>query len=222
MVSMSEFPMRCAITGIALNGPSDGIWDDGEWISWYYINQQLAEQEGYGEEEGFQPYDRPLRGESRIGQCEGDVIDDGGLQEHTPIDELDPVLFKEMVALLVQDEILEEISNQWGEIGEKYLERHYGIKLSRPYSQGHDGHIERDLVEIKTISPAKKKPFVRVKKAGNFNVLAVVRIHPDLHVEVRFLRRTDLPSGKDPRYYFVRWKDALRLGGVRVPARSTD
>ena len=28
-----------------MNGPEDGIWDDGEWISWDYINGQLHQQE---------------------------------------------------------------------------------------------------------------------------------------------------------------------------------
>jgi hypothetical protein len=37
--------MRCAMTGPALNEPFDGIWDDGEWISWDWINHQLYDQE---------------------------------------------------------------------------------------------------------------------------------------------------------------------------------
>jgi len=37
--------MRCAMTGRPINDSSEAIWDDGEWISWDYINQQLHEQE---------------------------------------------------------------------------------------------------------------------------------------------------------------------------------
>lgn len=37
--------MRCAMTGREIASPADGIWDDGEWISWDYINQQIYEQE---------------------------------------------------------------------------------------------------------------------------------------------------------------------------------
>lgn len=37
--------MRCSVTGKLLNDSSDGIWDDGEWISWDYINQHLYEQD---------------------------------------------------------------------------------------------------------------------------------------------------------------------------------
>jgi hypothetical protein len=37
--------VRCAKTGKQLNDPSEGIWDDGEWISWDYINEQIDAQE---------------------------------------------------------------------------------------------------------------------------------------------------------------------------------
>jgi inosine-uridine nucleoside N-ribohydrolase len=37
------------MTGIKLNDSSDGIYDDGEWISWDYINQQIYAQERQAE-----------------------------------------------------------------------------------------------------------------------------------------------------------------------------
>lgn len=37
--------MRCAMTGRPLADSSEGIWDDGEWISWDWINGQLENQE---------------------------------------------------------------------------------------------------------------------------------------------------------------------------------
>jgi hypothetical protein len=37
--------MHCAMTGQKLNDPSDGVWDDGEWISWNWINGQLDGRE---------------------------------------------------------------------------------------------------------------------------------------------------------------------------------
>ena len=36
---------HCAYLGIPIEDTSDGIWDDGDWISWVYINQHLADQE---------------------------------------------------------------------------------------------------------------------------------------------------------------------------------
>lgn len=35
--------MLCSMTGHPIKDIGDGIWDDGEWISWEYINQQLDE-----------------------------------------------------------------------------------------------------------------------------------------------------------------------------------
>lgn len=37
--------MRCSMTGQPLADFSDGIWDDGEWISWDYINRYMEDQE---------------------------------------------------------------------------------------------------------------------------------------------------------------------------------
>jgi len=37
--------MRCAMTGREFTDPSDGVWDDGEWISWDYISRQIYEQD---------------------------------------------------------------------------------------------------------------------------------------------------------------------------------
>lgn len=37
--------MRCSMTGRPINDSSYGIWDDGEWISWDWIDGQLHDQE---------------------------------------------------------------------------------------------------------------------------------------------------------------------------------
>jgi hypothetical protein len=42
---MSKSPMRCAMTGVEIRDSGDGIWDDGEWISWQWINGQIEEQQ---------------------------------------------------------------------------------------------------------------------------------------------------------------------------------
>lgn len=41
--------MHCAMTCQKLHDPSEGIWDDGEWVSWDWINRQLCEQERQAE-----------------------------------------------------------------------------------------------------------------------------------------------------------------------------
>lgn len=218
---MSESTMRCAMTGIVLHEPSDGIWDDGEWISWHYINQQLAELEGNENDDDDDPrsYGRPWHKEDMIGGGPDDDLEDWETDDGLPVEEFDPELLQEMVALHLEDQITEKTSPRWGEIGESYVSRHHGVKLSRAHAQGHDGHLGSDVVEIKTISPSKRVPFVRVKRAGNFNVLAVVRILPNLQVAVRFIRRAKLPPGDGGRYYFVNWNMATRLGDARHPKR---
>ncbi len=37
--------MRCAMTGRPMRDTSEGIYDDGEWISWEWINGQIADQD---------------------------------------------------------------------------------------------------------------------------------------------------------------------------------
>lgn len=37
--------MRCSTTGRPILNMADAIYDDGEWISWEWINGQLHEQE---------------------------------------------------------------------------------------------------------------------------------------------------------------------------------
>ena len=41
--------MRCSMTGQPLRDTSDGIYDDGEWISWDWINGHIADRELRGE-----------------------------------------------------------------------------------------------------------------------------------------------------------------------------
>jgi hypothetical protein len=41
--------MRRTMTGQELKDPSEGIWDDGEWISWDYINQCIHGEERQAE-----------------------------------------------------------------------------------------------------------------------------------------------------------------------------
>lgn len=42
---MGETSLRCSMTGLPLKDTSEGIFDDGEWISWAWINGQLENQE---------------------------------------------------------------------------------------------------------------------------------------------------------------------------------
>ncbi|MEZ9667440.1 hypothetical protein AB4284_07115 [Vibrio breoganii] len=84
----------------------------------------------------------------------------------------------------------------WGELGELYAELKYGIKRHKPHTKGSDGKLGNDFIEIKTISPEKKKEAVKVKRAGNFNKLLIVKISPDFKFEGQLIARKELQKGE--------------------------
>ena len=92
----------------------------------------------------------------------------------------------------------------WGELGELFAELKYGIKRHKPHTQGSDGKLGNDFVEIKTISPEKDGEKVQVKRAGNFNKLLVVKISEDFEFEGRFIERKRLSKG-DGTYARISW-----------------
>jgi hypothetical protein len=65
--------MRCAMTDRDYADFSDGIWDDGEWTSWDWINTQLDEQERHQhilpEELGHRLAEQPLASVKCIGDA---------------------------------------------------------------------------------------------------------------------------------------------------------
>jgi len=52
--------LRCSITGIPLNDSGDGIYDDGEWISWTWINQ-FIEADANRARQQAQPHSKELK-----------------------------------------------------------------------------------------------------------------------------------------------------------------
>lgn len=83
----------------------------------------------------------------------------------------------------------------YGELGELYGEAKYGIKRHKPYTQGSDGILGDDFVEIKTISPFKSDNVVLVKRSGNFSKLLIVKINKDFEFKSKFLNRGSLGKG---------------------------
>jgi hypothetical protein len=77
-----------------------------------------------------------------------------------------------------------------GSLAELIVEDEFGITLWRNSSaQGADGRERNNHVEIKSISPAKREEFVRVKRSGQWNVLVVVKFN----------------NPSDPCSFEVRW-----------------
>ena len=157
---------RCAMTGQPVSEGGDAVWDDGEWISWDYINQQI---------DGPQPEGGLLEDMIVIAK---EYLDDTG--RHLPI---------------------------YGEIGEHYAARRFGIELhDDAKAQGSDGRLGNALVEIKTISPMRDTRHVRVNKSGNFGYLAIVKIDADFRIDAKLISRKRL--GKAPGEVFsVGWAD---------------
>lgn len=93
----------------------------------------------------------------------------------------------------------------YGEIGELYAERRFGITRHQARAQGSDGRLDDDFVEIKTISPEKRKTSVQVKRAGHFNKLCLVKIDEDFRIDARMIARSDLPKGTG-KFIRVRWE----------------
>jgi hypothetical protein len=50
-------------------------------------------------------------------------------------------------------------------------------------AEGSDGSIGNYHIEVKTVSPGKKKKSIEIKRAGNFNQLLVVKVGRDGSLE---------------------------------------
>jgi hypothetical protein len=177
--------MKCAYTGQVVTGPVDAIWDDGEWISWDWINGQIEEQELKTEQER---YEAALR----------DRYEHTDLQEVFPNADPDLVqIFEDLIGIAID---YKQVSGRdlpvYGELGEIFGELAFGIKRNKPGAPGSDGRLGNDFIEIKTISPEKKDLKVHVKRQGNFNKLLVVRITEDFMFEARILDRKKMAKGE--------------------------
>lgn len=144
------------MTGQPVQGLEDSIWDDGEWISWDWINGQIYEQD---------------------------------LKKRFPnVDPALVVVFEDIVDVAIE---YKRISGRYlpvfGELGEIYAEITFGIKRHSPRTQGSDGRIGNDWVEVKTITPEKNNEKVLVKRKGNFNKLIVVKISDCFDFEARMI-----------------------------------
>ena len=176
-------------------GPADAIWDDGEWISWDRINEQIAKQESLA-------YQERLR--------EGFPTAD--LQKLFPNADLELI---EIFEKLIDDAIdYKEITGRflpiYGELGELFAEISFGIDRHKPGTQGSDGRLGNDFIEIKTITPEKKAQRVEVKRKGNFNKLLVIRITDDFMFEARVLDRKLMQKGEG-EFARVSWSSMKRV-----------
>ena len=94
----------------------------------------------------------------------------------------------------------------YGDIGELFGAITLGIKLHANYTQGSDGRLGNDHIEVKTITPFKTNDYVEVKASGNFNKLLVVKINQDFELSSRMIDRRKVPAAKDGKYR-ISWND---------------
>lgn len=83
-----------------------------------------------------------------------------------------------------------------GELGELFAEIMFGIKRHAPMTQGSDGMLGDELIEVKTITPDKVNDTVQVKRTGNFVNLILVKITDDFQFGARMVHRRILKTGK--------------------------
>src|SRR5687768_16303090 len=159
--------IECANSGRPYFDPGDGICDNGEWISWDWINQQIDSGEVVAEE--------------------------ASRQQAKP---LSPVLTRLIAEAKQYHARHGKPSRTLGELGERYVEEQFGkVRHKVRCAQGSDGRIGNQLVEVKTITPGKKKQQIRVKRTGNFGLLAIVRIDENYTFEARLIDRRHIQRG---------------------------
>ena len=152
----------------------EGVWDDGEWISWDEINESLYEQE---------------------------------LQSEYPNADIEIAhIFENLVRVAEEyKSVTGRYLQIWGELGELYAEVKLGLKRHHPGTEGSDGKLGSDFIEVKTISPEKGNKKVLVKRSGNFNKLLVVKISSEFSFESRMIERKKL-SKSAGKYAKASWK----------------
>ena len=177
---------RCEMTGNLLSDSSDGIYDDGEWISWEWINSQL------GEEDDLEDVQEDI---AESGRSPGTL-------------ELAEVFLEFVDTAARYKELTGRYLEIWGEMGEMYAEIRHGLIRHPKHHAGSDGTISGVRVEVKTISPEKKAKRVFVKRSGDFEKLLIVRVSEDFWFSSKLIDRADLREGESALIK-SNWNDAI-------------
>jgi hypothetical protein len=176
--------IQCANTGRWYADPLDGICDDGEWISWDWINEYID--------------DVPVAAEVELPK-----------QRAKP---LSPTLTRLIADARTYHARHGKPSRILGELGERFVAEQFGmVRHKRRCVEGSDGKIGNELVEVKTITPGKKNQGICVKRTGNFSLLAVVRIGENYNFEARIIRRSALQKNTE-RILRLSWMTAISIG----------
>ncbi len=173
---------------------SGGFWVDGDWFDW----------DEFGDEEDSTEF------VSTLAQREYEAELRWRFPKAENID-LIPI-FEDLLCCARDYHFLTgRYLDIYGDIGELYGAIKYGIVLKKNKAQGSDGTLGNDHVEIKTISPHKKKHGVEVKASGNFNKLLVVNIDQNFNVQSRMIDRKSIRRQVNGKYT-VEWEQLTNTG----------
>lgn len=185
----------------------DGIWDDGEWISWSYINRQIDDaskrKTSSHPRPGINP-DAGWRDSNELIVTAESTTPAQSASCAPDCDKSDKLLECMIVAAKQYLAACDRHLPIYGELGELYAERRYRIIRHKPNTQGSDGRIGDEFVEIKTVTPMKGNDLVTVKRAGNFGKLIVVKISTDFQFESKIISRSRLPKGPS-KFIRISW-----------------
>lgn len=135
------------------------------------------------------------------------IDDDEYIPEHLSVN---PELVSIFESLISNAKSFYKLTNRylqiWGELGELFSEVEYGIKRHKPHTKGSDGKLGNDFIEVKTVSPEKNNNEVKVKRAGNFNKLLIIKINKNFTFQGHFIARKDLPKGEG-KYAKASWSN---------------
>lgn len=164
-----------------------------------YTAEQIADAAGCG----YNPWEfQPPEGWEEL-----DL--ESELKPNTEIDPVISVVFDNIAeSAITYHSVTGRYLQIWGELGELFAEVYLGVKRHKPYTQGSDGKIGNDFIEIKTISPEKSNEQVQVKRAGNFNKLLIVKISENFEFDAKLIARKSLPKGEG-KYARVSWTDPV-------------
>lgn len=107
-------------------------------------------------------------------------------------------------------------SDAFGELGEYFAAIMFGITLhDDPRTQGSDGKLGSDFVEVKTITPGKRQDVVWMNPARNFSKIVVVKITNDFQFGARMVARRILKNRPGKRVKLA-WNEMIGGCGARA------
>lgn len=103
-----------------------------------------------------------------------------------------------------------------GDLGEYFAAIMFGITLHKnSTAQGSDGKSGNDFVEVKTITPGKKRDLVWFKRSSHFSKIVVVKITSGFQFGARMVARSILKSGDGKRVQLY-WDDMIVGCGAKA------